>query len=86
MNKTDTSAPSNAADVKTAGYETIKLTGEEYLRLLSCGHPGGTISVAQAGAQFFAAGADMSRIREAYDDADAAALLANINLLVVKPE
>lgn len=86
MNKTDTFVRSDAADVKTPGYEAIKLTDEEYLRLLSCGHAGGTVSVAQAGAQFVVAGSDMSRIREAYDDADAAALLANINLLVVKPE
>ncbi|CAE6823586.1 hypothetical protein R70006_06325 [Paraburkholderia domus] len=86
MNKTETFAPSNAADVKTAGYKAIRLTDEEYLRLLSCGHPGGTISVAQAGVQFVVAGADMDRIREAYVDADAAALLTNSNLLIVKPE
>ena len=63
-----------------------KVTNEEYLKLLSRGHPGGSVSVAQGNVQFVVAGADMSRIRDANQDADVAALLANSNMLIVKPE
>ncbi|APA90289.1 hypothetical protein BJG93_34830 (plasmid) [Paraburkholderia sprentiae WSM5005] len=86
MNKTQTFAPTGAVDVKAAEYEALKLTNDEYLNLLSCGHPGGTISVAQAGAQFVVAGADMRQLRDAYTDADAAALLANSNVRFIKPD
>lgn len=86
MNKTQTFAPTGADDAKSAEYEALKLTDDEYLKLLSCGHPGGTVSVAQAGAQLIVAGADMRQHREAYSDADAAALVANNKLRVVKPE
>ncbi|MGF6444658.1 hypothetical protein [Paraburkholderia youngii] len=70
---------------QTPRNRAIELTDEGYFKLLSCGHPGATVSVAQAGGHFVAPGADMGRIREAYNDADAAALLANSNFLVVKP-
>jgi hypothetical protein len=86
VNKTQTFAPTGAGDVKRAGYEALKLTNEEYLKLLSCGHPGATVSVAQAGAQFVVAGTDMRQLREAYSDADAATLVTNSKLRVVKPE
>lgn len=86
MNKTQSFAPTGAGDVKSAGYEALKLTNDEYLKLLSCGHPGGTASVAQAGAQFVVAGADMRQLREAYSDANATALVANSKLRVIKPE
>jgi hypothetical protein len=49
MNKTETLVPNKAADVKTTEYDALRITNEEYFKLLSCGHPGGTISIAQAG-------------------------------------
>jgi hypothetical protein len=49
MNKTEIFALNDAADANAADYDALRLTDAEYRKLLSCGHPGGTISVAHAG-------------------------------------
>lgn len=85
MNKTKSFAPITAADINTADYEALRLTNDEYLKLLSTGHPGGVSSIGQADGQVIVAGADMSNLRKAYADIDVAALLTNSNFLIIKP-
>ncbi|WP_250480053.1 MULTISPECIES: hypothetical protein [unclassified Caballeronia] len=85
MNKTQTFAQTDPSDVKSAEYQALKLI-DGYLKLLSCGHPGGTVPFAQAGAPLVVAGADMRQLREAYSEADtdAAVLLVKSNVCVME--
>ncbi len=85
MNKTQTFAQTDPSDVKSAAYQALKLIDDGYLKLLSCGHPGGTVPFAQAGAPLVVAGADMRQLREAYSEADtdAAVLLVKSNVCVI---
>jgi hypothetical protein len=63
--------------------ETFAIDVKEWER----GHPGGKVSLAQAGDVRTVYGAsDMSQLRDAYDGADIGSLIANSNTRVFKPE
>lgn len=83
MNQPKTFTARNAG-VRSADYESLKLTEEEYMKLLASGHPGCTISLAQASMHVVFGASDMSQLRDAYADADADALLTNCNVRVIK--
>ncbi|WP_150124084.1 hypothetical protein [Cupriavidus nantongensis] len=74
---------SNPADAKLADYKCLKVSHVEYVKLLASGHPGGTVSFAQAGVHVVFGASDMSQIRDAYADADADALVAGKPFTVI---
>ncbi|MGB8419657.1 hypothetical protein HHL24_27140 [Paraburkholderia sp. RP-4-7] len=62
MNKTETFAPVDAANVDRAEYDALRLTGDEYLKLLSSGHPGCKVSLAQGNAEAFRVAAESGHL------------------------
>ena len=67
----------------------LKESGEtrELVETWNTGHPGVKVSLAQAGDVRTVYGmSDMSQLRDAYDEADMASLIANSNVRVFKPE
>lgn len=83
MNQPKTFTARNA-DVSYADYESLRLTGEEYMKLVASGHPGSISSPVQASGHVVFGASDMSQLRDACADADADALLTNCNVRVIK--